>query len=147
MVTLIKLFSGIAALAAPSADRDAVASLDRAYQQAVKQNDAARIERILHPDFRLVLGNGKVINRKEILNEAITKMRVYELQDEEPGSQTVLVKGDTAIVTAKLRLKGVQGTKAFDQTLWFSDTYVRTNAGWRYLFGQASLPLPPGSAK
>jgi hypothetical protein len=25
----------------------------------------------------------------------------------------------------------------------FSDTYVRTPSGWRYVFGQASLPLPP----
>jgi hypothetical protein len=28
-----------------------------------------------------------------------------------------------------------------DYTLWFSDVYVRTPAGWRYLFGQASLPV------
>ena len=30
----------------------------------------------------------------------------------------------------------------FDRTLWFSDTYVRTPAGWKHFFGQASLPLP-----
>jgi hypothetical protein len=32
--------------------------------------------------------------------------------------------------------------KSFDRKLWFSDTYVRTKAGWRYAFGQASLALP-----
>jgi hypothetical protein len=32
--------------------------------------------------------------------------------------------------------------RAFDYTLWFSDTYVRTPNGWRYVFGQSSLPLP-----
>jgi len=26
--------------------------------------------------------------------------------------------------------------------LWFSDTYVRTATGWRYVFGQASIALP-----
>ncbi len=26
--------------------------------------------------------------------------------------------------------------------VWFSDTYLRTPRGWRYAFGQASLPLP-----
>jgi hypothetical protein len=31
--------------------------------------------------------------------------------------------------------------KPFDSTLSLSDTYVRTPAGWRYVFGQASLPL------
>jgi hypothetical protein len=35
-----------------------------------------------------------------------------------------------------------QDGKPFDKTLWFSDTYVRTPTGWRYVFGQASLALP-----
>jgi len=38
---------------------------------------------------------------------------------------------------------GVRKGQAFDRKLWFSDTYVRTKSGWRYVFGQASLPLPP----
>ena len=67
----------------------------------------------------------------------------YELQDEEPGSQTVLVSGNTAVVTAKLTIKASVKGKPLDETLWFSDTYVRTPDGWRYFFGQASLPLPP----
>lgn len=29
-----------------------------------------------------------------------------------------------------------------EYNLWFSDVYVRTASGWRYVFGQASLPLP-----
>lgn len=29
--------------------------------------------------------------------------------------------------------------------LWFSDTYIRTPAGWRYAFGQSSIPLPKES--
>ena len=40
------------------------------------------------------------------------------------------------------RLSGTREGKAFDRTLWFSDTYVRTRQGWKYFFGQASLPLP-----
>ncbi|MGH8236878.1 MAG: hypothetical protein ACREXP_07615 [Steroidobacteraceae bacterium] len=34
------------------------------------------------------------------------------------------------------------GRPAFEYKLWFTDTYVRTRDGWRYAFGQASLPLP-----
>jgi hypothetical protein len=55
----------------------------------------------------------------------------------------VRVWNDTAVVTARLWLKGVNEGEAFDRRLWFSDTYVRTPAGWRYVFGQASLSLPP----
>jgi len=55
----------------------------------------------------------------------------------------VRVWGDTAVVTAKLWLKGKRPNgEAFDYKLWFSDTYVRTPTGWRYAFGQAGAPLP-----
>lgn len=124
-------------------DAAAVASLDVRYQQAVKANDAETMAKILHPQMILVVGSGAVVTRDDLLKEARAKSVDYEIQDEEPGSQTVRMFGaDTAVVTAKLRLKYASQGKAFDRTLWFSDTYVRTPEGWRYAFGQASLALP-----
>jgi ketosteroid isomerase-like protein len=134
--------TGIAARAARNVDRDTVAQIDLTYQEAVKRNDADTMKKILHPDFQLVLGDGRRFGREDLLSGARGGRIVYELQDEDPDSQSVMVWGDTAIVTAKLRLKGLNDGQAFDRTLWFSDTYVRTDRGWRYLFGQASLPLP-----
>jgi hypothetical protein len=130
------------ALAGPAEDAAAVAALDTEYQLAVKKNDAATMDRILHDDFTLVLGDGKTYNKEHLLNLARSEEIVYEQQDEEAGSQIVRVWGDTAVVTAKLWLKGVQAGTAFDRKLWFSDTYVRTPQGWQYAFGQASLALP-----
>ncbi len=126
----------------PSNDHDMVAALDRTYQAAVKRNDAVTMDRILHPQFLLVVGTGRRVSRDDLLAEARKGTITYELQDEEEGSQSVLVAGDTAIVTAKLFIKGIADGKKIDRTLWFSDTYVRTPSGWLYLFGQASLPLP-----
>jgi uncharacterized protein (TIGR02246 family) len=123
-------------------DRAAVAALDTQYQAAVKANDAETMAHILHPQMILVVGSGAVITREDLLKEARARTIAYEIQDEEPGSQTVRLYGDTAVVTAKLRLKYVANGKASDRTLWFSDTYVRTPEGWRYAFGQASLALP-----
>jgi ketosteroid isomerase-like protein len=123
-------------------DRTIVAELDTAYQAAVKQNDAAAMGRILHEQFVLVLGDGRTVSRADLLEEARSKRITWEQQDEEPGTQTVRVWGDTAVVTAKLWVKGIRDGKAFDRRLWFSDTYVRTPTGWRYAFGQASLALP-----
>ena len=134
--------SGSAASAqTPEDDRRAVAALDIAYQLAVKHNDFATMDRILHEDFVLMLGDGRAISREALF--ASERQTIYQQQDEEPGSQTVRLYGDTAIVTAKLWLKGVNAHGPFDRTLWFSDTYVRTDSGWRYAFAQASLPLPP----
>ncbi len=119
-----------------------VAALDTKYQAAVKANDAATMDQILADDFALVTGRGKVYGKADLIDSARKKEVTYERQDEEPGTQKVRVWGDTAVVTALLWIKSVQGDKPADYKLWFSDTYVRTPEGWRYVFGQASLPLP-----
>jgi ketosteroid isomerase-like protein len=109
----------------------------------VEQNDVATMDRILADDFVLVLGTGTVHDKAELLEEARSKSITWDVQREIDGSQKVRVWGDTAVVTAKLRVKGTRDGKSFDRTLWFSDTYVRTASRWRYVFGQASLALPP----
>ncbi|HKW50836.1 MAG TPA: nuclear transport factor 2 family protein [Candidatus Eisenbacteria bacterium] len=116
-----------------------VASLDTEYQLAVKNHDAATMDRILADDFVLVTGRGKTFTKADLLEETRHSV-VYERQED--SQQTVRVWGDMAVVTALLWAKGTQDGKAFDYKLWFSDTYTRTPTGWRYVFAQASIPLP-----
>jgi ketosteroid isomerase-like protein len=124
----------------PDRDQQAVAALDTQYQAAVSKNDAATMDRILADDFVLVTGKGKLFTKADLLKEARSGRIVYERQDD--SSQTVRVWGDTAVVTALLWAKGSESGKPFEYKLWFSDTYVRKPSGWRYVFGQASIPLP-----
>lgn len=129
--------------ATPEEDRRTVATIDTAYQAAVERNDAEAMAAILHEDMILVLGVGTVITRAELLRSARKEEVIYERQVEDEGTQTVRLYGrDTAIVTARLWLKGTKDGKPFDRRVWFSDTYVRTPQGWRYAFGQASIALP-----
>jgi ketosteroid isomerase-like protein len=121
-------------------DKSIVAALDTEYQLAVENNDVETMDRILADDFVLVLGNGRVITKDELLTSAKNKEVVYEYQED--TEQTVRIWGDTAVVTALLRSKGTDNGRPFEHKLWFSDTYVRTPSGWRYAFGQASLRLP-----
>ncbi len=132
----------VALAASAESDKDQVAKLDTEFQAAVKRNDADTMARIFHKDMILVLGNGRSQTQEEQLQEARDKVITYEIQDEEPGTQTVRVHGDTAVVTALLRIKGTIKGAAMDRRVWFSDVYVRTPTGWRYFFGQVSLPLP-----
>ncbi|MBI3885326.1 MAG: nuclear transport factor 2 family protein [Opitutae bacterium] len=149
------LAAGILAAVSPAvADASAIddakfiAALDTEFQQAVKNNDAATIARIQADDMVLVLGDGRTATKQDHVNDALHKVRIYEQQDEDPGTQTVRVWGDTAVVTARLWMKGTtKDGKAFEYKLWFSDTYARTTAGWKYVFGQASLPLPKEPVK
>src|SRR5688500_232683 len=117
-------------------DRKAVAALDTEYQAAVERNDAPTIERIHHENMVLVLSNGTVITGRQLEQAARDRTRTYERQVEVDDSQVVRVWGDTAVVTAKLWIKGTRvGGEAFDYKVWFSDTYVRTPKGWKYVFG------------
>ena len=129
-------------IAASQDDKRLVAGLDTDYQAAVKRNDAATMARILDDRFVLVLGDGRTATKADLLDQATQKSITYEQQDEEAGTQTVRLFGDTAVVTAKLWVKGVRADGPFDRKLWFSDTYARTPQGWKYVFGQASLALP-----
>lgn len=131
----------VAASASDTSDQRAVSALDTEYQAAVKNNDAATMGRILADDFVVVTGTGKTYSRADLLNMASTRQVIYEHQEEDSG-QTVRVWGDTAVVTARLWAKGTDQGKPFEWRVWFSDTYVRTPSGWRYVHGQASLPLP-----
>lgn len=142
LAVTIATFAGVvgATAALPADDEKAIAALDTQYQLAVKNNDAATMDRILADDFVLVTGRGKTSTKADLLKEARSGAIVYEHQED--TEQRVRVWGDTAVVTALLWAKGTENGKPFEYKLWFSDTYVRTPAGWRYVFGQASLPLP-----
>lgn len=132
------------ALAGMEDDRAVIAALDTGYQAAVERNDAEAMATILHDDMILVVGAGKVYTRDDLLRSARDRDVLYDRQVEDAGTQIVRLFGpDTAIVTARLWLKGESKGQKFDKRLWFSDTYVRTPEGWRYAFGQSSIALPP----
>jgi ketosteroid isomerase-like protein len=124
----------------PADDKTILAALDTEYQAAVKANDVATMNRILADGFVLVTGSGKTYSKDDLLNESRSGTFIYEHQED--AERTVRIWRDTAIVTAKLWGKGTNGGKSFDYTIWFSDVYIRTPHGWRYVFGQSSLPLP-----
>ena len=140
MIVGTMLLTAGAARASETEDRRILAALDQKYQLAVKDNDARTMAAILADDFVLVEGDGKRSSKADLINSATDGKTHYEHQED--SERTVLLFGDTAVVTAKLWAKGLEDGAKVDYTLWFSDVYVRTTTGWRYVFGQASLPLP-----
>ena len=117
-----------------------IAALDQRYQAAVEQNDSEEMDRILTDDFVLVTGSGKSYTKFDLLEEARSGRFQYERQVD--SDQTVRVWGGTATITAKLWAKGLEDGRPFEYHVWFTDTYVRTPAGWRYAIGQSGTRLP-----
>lgn len=129
------------ATASEAKDRDLIVGLHATYQRAVKLNDATTMRRILDDRFVLVLGDGRRYSRTDVLASAASGRIRYERQDADEGTRRVRVFGDTAVVTARVWVKGIKDGVAFDRRVWFSDVYVRTSTGWRFAFCQASLPV------
>jgi ketosteroid isomerase-like protein len=149
LTTIMAMTAGLVfgtARAAGDEDSRVVGRLDVEFQAAVKANDVSTIERILHPDMILILGNGTVVTRAQLLQEAREHKVSYEQQDEVAGTQTVRLYGDTAVVTALLWVKALRNGTLLDKRVWFSDVYLRTPSGWRYAFGQGSLNVPAPTA-
>ena len=124
-------------------DQKIVAALDTKYQKAVEQNDAKMMAEILTDDFILVEGNGKRSTKADLVDDAKSGQTHYEHQED--SQRTVVVSGDTAIVTALLWAKGIEDGVKVDYKQWFTDVYVRTPKGWRYFYAQSSLSLPTKS--
>lgn len=134
LLTIGRLTPGASAI-----DEKTVSALDTEYQAAVKNNDADTMGRILADDFVLVRGTGQTYTKADLLRMARTRRIQYEHQED--SEQTVRVWGQTAVVTAKLWAKGADEGSPFEFVVWFSDTYVRTPAGWRYVLGQVGQPI------
>jgi ketosteroid isomerase-like protein len=115
-------------------------ALDVEYQAAVERGDVKTMDRILADDFELVTGGGKRFSKTDLIEEARAGKVIYEVQ--RAGERAARVWGDTAVVTALLHAKGSQDGRPFEYRVWYSDTYVHFASGWRYVFGQSSLPLP-----
>ncbi len=138
-IVLFMTTTSLTQATATNADEQIVADLDTKYQKAVEQNDGETMNQILADDFILVTGLGKVLTKADLLLEAREGETVYKTQSD--SKRTVRVWGDTAVVTALLWAKGTEKGRSFEYHLWFSDTYVRTQNGWRYVFAQASTRL------
>ncbi len=141
----LPLRSTLAAGNSTATDQKFISALDKEYQKAVEKNDALTMTRILADDYVLVDGNGKSYTKADLVDDAKSGMTHYVHQED--SQQTVRIWGDTAVVTALLWAQGIEDGESVNYKLWFSDTYVRTAKGWRYAFGQASLPLPGKPAR
>ena len=139
-ISLLAMPVMVSATGSTTDDRDVVAALDTQFQKAVQENDVKTMARILADDFVVVEGNGKRSTKADLLESATNGSTHYVRQED--TDRSVHIWGDTAVVTAKLWAEGIEDGKHVNYVEWFSDTYVRTAAGWSYVFGQASLPLP-----
>lgn len=128
----------LAMLAGSSLDQEGaqqVQDADARLNRLILQNQAFEAAPVYMDDFLLVTSGGKLVTKKEIVEQIASpelKLEVNEMTE-----VRVRVHGTTAVLTGILQQKGSYKGKQFDVKLRVTDTWIKTESGWRLLSGHA----------
>ncbi|RYD15160.1 MAG: nuclear transport factor 2 family protein [Lysobacteraceae bacterium] len=142
------MLAGVTASSAVAIGDDGarVIEIDRRMQRAFVDRDLATLRGILTDDYVLVASTGEERTRDTVIAEVASPDVRWEVN--EARGATVRVHGDTAVLVANLRQKGIDHGKPFDRSVKFSTTWIRVGHVWRNVHAHASRevelqPPPP----
>ena len=111
-----------------------------AFDRAIVAKDARAIDANIAPDFTQIQSNGVVIGRVQFiadLLDADTLIDPYRVED-----FGVRVYGDTALLTGRIRMTGVEEGKRFESHFRYIDVYVRRAGRWQVVSIQVTRMTP-----
>jgi len=135
------LVASVGVRASEREDVAAILQVERDICAAYEREDASWLAKHLPPTFTLTGSTGKVTTREEEVAdlESGTKYDVFRNRDSK-----VRLYGDAAVVTGITEVGGSSDGKPYKLEFQFTDTYVRTPAGWAMVASHASrLPAKP----
>lgn len=117
---------------ADAATKTKISALEQLWNQAYKSADAKALDSILDDAIVLVNDDGSVQTKAEFLAslKAAPTQPSAQQQQVAPESLTVHVFGSTAIATGVMRVKGVEGGKAYTRRERFVDTWLKKGNSW-----------------
>jgi ketosteroid isomerase-like protein len=117
-------------------DAATLATLDRAMQRAVVDRDPVAFGGFLTDDYVLVVSDSRMVGKAEVVADIDAADGRIDVNDS--SDLHIRVHGDTAIVIADLHQVGRNGAGPFDYRVRYTDTWIRTPAGWKCLSGHAT---------
>jgi hypothetical protein len=110
---------------------------DKELNDFIKKNEVTKAEAFYAKDFILTTSSGKIKTKSDMLYEiGLSDLR---LEVNETENVKIRVLNSTAVLTGKLHQKGNYKGQAFDHFLLVTDTWVKTETGWKLLSGHATL--------
>ena len=109
-----------------------IVALEQLWNQAYKAGDTKALDSILDRDIVLVNDDGSVQTKAEFLGSVKDSPAQPTSQQQQvaPESLKVNVFGTTAIATGVMRVKGVEGGKAYNRRERFVDTWLYRGGAW-----------------
>jgi ketosteroid isomerase-like protein len=127
-----------AMMSASSLDMNAaqeVKAADARLNELIMQNLSVEAAALYMDDFLLVTSKGKLVTKQEIVEQIASPELKFEVN--ETTEVRVRVHGTTAVLTGILLQQGSWKGKPFEVKLRVTDTWIKTDSGWRLLSGQA----------
>jgi ketosteroid isomerase-like protein len=127
-IAALVLVSGVAAARPPEDVAQALTKLENDWAKAGLAGDAAALEKLLTPDYVYTNQDGEMASRAEMvagIRSGSTKYDTFTV-----GDMKVHVYGDAAVVTGKATTKGKENGKPIDETVRFTDTWVKQGGQW-----------------
>jgi hypothetical protein len=137
MNTFLLFFTLLGYSHSNSSFADEVKIADETLNRHILKNEVAFASGFYRDEFILTTGSVKQKTKADVLSEigsSDLKLQVNLTENVE-----VRVVGQTAVLTGILHQQGSYKEKSFDVKLWVTDTWVKTETGWKILAGHASL--------
>jgi hypothetical protein len=110
--------------------------LDREISVATWTADGLWFEENLADDFVLVMPDGAIRGKREVIRDLATPG--LEMEPFDPTDVRVRVYGDTAVVTGRMLQRFVLGGVRRAHDLRYTDVYVRRKGRWLLVSGHVS---------
>ena len=103
-----------------------IVALEKLWNQAYKSGDIKALDSILDDGIVLVNDDGSVQTKAEFLASVKSSAPQASAQQQQvaPEAFVVRVYGDVAVATGVMRVKGVEGGKAYNRRERFVDTWL-----------------------
>ena len=124
------------ALAAPSADEEALLQIENRLSEAFRTGDVDYIAKTEDESYTLTNSRALVSHRADEIAEVTKRDPSYE--QFRTHDMQMRLYGDAAVVIGIVSLKGTSGGKPFDTDMRFTDTFVKRAGEWRIVAAQVT---------
>jgi len=115
-----------------AATKSKIVALEQLWNQAYKSGDIKALDSILDNAIVLVNDDGSIQTKTEFLASVKSSGLQPSAQEQQvaPESFNVHIHGTVAIATGVMRVKGVEGGKAYSRRERFVDTWLSKSGNW-----------------
>jgi ketosteroid isomerase-like protein len=116
--------------AAPAAIDDEVRNADTQWAAAAKAGDTARLDKLLSNDLIYTHATGIIDDKAAYLEKLKSKRQKYDGIDHS-NVRVKVFGGDTAVLTARMRMHGTNQSGPFDDQVLMIHVWVKVNGAWQ----------------